>query len=275
MRLDLHLHSSASDGKLLPRELVTHARAAGLDVIALCDHDTTAGHAEAAAAAAAAGPRACRVIPAVELSSTAGGHDLHFLGYFIDPEDPAMRRHQQEAVARREERVQGMIARLASLGFPIEFDDVLRLAGPGSHALGRPHVARALIERGHVRTFAEAFDRFLRDGGPAFLPTELMDPEAAIALIHRIGGLSVWAHPPLDTLRAALPRYAAAGLDGIECFRPRHLPAETKELVESAARLGLIRSGGSDWHGEWHGRLGEFFVAPDQVPELSARLGAA
>jgi len=269
LRIDLHLHSTASDGGLAPAELVRAAARAGLDVIALADHDTTAGVRDAIAAAGGA----VRVIPAIEVSTSDAGTEIHVLGYFVDPVHAALLEYARSAVLRRRERIRAMLDRLAALGIALDMDDVLAEAPEGTEMLGRPHVARALLRRGYVRTLTEAFDRYLGDGRPAFEPMDLIAPVHAIELIHLAGGLAVWAHRPLDVAESEARRLAALGLDGIECFRPRVAPEDARRLQALAASLGLIASGGSDWHGDWSGLLGAFHVAREQVPELAERAG--
>ena len=269
MRIDLHLHSNASDGSLAPADLVRAAARVGLSVIALADHDTTAG---VPAAIDAAGD-AVRVIPALEVSTSDMGSELHILGYFVDPMHAALLEYTRSAAVRREERVHAMLDRLDALGMRLEMDDVLAEAAQGTRMLGRPHVARALVRRGYVGSLTEAFDRYLGDGQPAFVPMDLISPAHAIELIHLAGGLAVWAHPPVDGVEGEARRLAALGLDGIECFRPRVAPEDARRLRALAASLGLVASGGSDWHGDWSGPLGGFHVAREQVPELIERAG--
>ena len=267
MRIDLHLHSTASDGTLAPAALVRAAAAAGLDLIALTDHDTASGIAEARTV-----PAPPIVIPGIEVSSTHGGAELHFLGYFIDPAHPALERFAHQAIARRRDRMEGMVRRLQALGVAIGIDEVIAEAGAEATALGRPHLARVLVQRGYVQSFAEAFERYLADGGPAFLPTELLTPREAIDLIHDLGGIAVWAHPPADAVEPDLPHLVRWGLDGVECYRPRHTEADTRRLLDAARAHRLVITGGSDWHGGWHGRLGAFAVVDHQV-EAFLRLG--
>lgn len=268
MRLDLHLHSSASDGAVDPVQLVELAARGRLDVIALTDHDTTAG----LAAALGAAQRRIDVIPGLELSTTFDGREVHMLGYFIDPESEELTRFSRHAATRRQARMSGMIERLSELGIAVHYDEVVRLAGAEAN-VGRPHLARVLVQRGHVRTFAEAFDRFIGDGGPAFLPVQLLTPERAIAMIHRAGGVAVWAHPPVDLFRTHLASLVEHGLDGVEAFRPRTSPAEVEALLAGAAGAALLVSGGSDWHGEWNGALGDFAVSADDVGAFLALRG--
>lgn len=269
MRIDLHMHSAASDGELSPTSLVHAARAGGLDVIALTDHDTVSGVPEAIAAA---GDRPV-VVPGIEISCTHAGRDLHLLGYQIDPEHPALSDYGHLAVEGRARRMRAMVERLNDLGIAVDYEDVLAAAGPDTTTLGRPHLANALLERGHVRTFGEAFDRFIGDDGPAFVPTELVTPARAIELIHSAGGVSVWAHPRLDVFEVELPRLAGWGIDGVECIRPQHSPDTVRRLVDAAAELDLLVTGGSDWHGEWHGPLGRFAVDPGEISAFLERTG--
>jgi len=262
MKLDLHMHSHVSDGRLAPTAVVEAALAGGLDVIALTDHDTTRGVAEATAAAEGTG---LTVVPGIEISTRHGEHDLHILGYWVDPSHPALVEHEEIARHRRVDRMHGMVDKLQRLGIDVEFDDVLKAAGPGTHVLGRPHLARALLERGHIRYFGEAFERFLRDGGPAFVLEAFPSVAEAIELIHRCGGLAVWAHPPRDTFEREIRDFAAAGLDGVECLRPAALPSDIQFLEGTANALGLMVTGGSDWHGPLHAALGDFFLREEDL----------
>ena len=264
MKIDLHLHSSASDGSLTPSALAWAARAGGLDVIAVTDHDTCAGIAEAVATL----PDKLHVIPGVELSTTLEGAELHILGYFIDHTHDELAQHARHAVELRAARVRRILELLRAHNVRLNFDDVTAAADGVNVALGRPHIARAMQRKGFVQSVAEAFDRFLGDAGPCFLPTELLHPKDGIALIERAGGVSIWAHPRQDIFDKLLPRLSAWGIRGIECYRPRISASET-QLLEATARVqNLLVSGGSDWHGTWHGKLGEFFVREDEVAAL-------
>ncbi len=270
MRIDLHVHSSASDGSLAPDALVRAASAGNLDIIALTDHDTAAGVTQARIAAKqlAAVSRAGTapiVIPGIEVSSTHAGAELHFLGYFIDHNDPVLRDFANAATERRRQRMVGMLGRLAEIGIEIGYDDVVEAAGSEAVTLGRPHLARALVDRGYVQTVTEAFDRYLADGGAAFLPTELLTPREAIDLIHAAGGISVWAHPPWEVLEIELDNFVDWGLQGLECYRPRNTGIATRRLLEAAEAYDLLTTGGSDWHGEWHGPLGSFSLGRAQA----------
>jgi 3',5'-nucleoside bisphosphate phosphatase len=269
VRIDLHLHSTASDGSLSPSAVVWAALSGGLHVIALTDHDTTNGIAEAQAA----GRGGVHVISAIEMSTMHRNAELHMLGYFVDHRSPLMLDYSAMAARRREERMHGMIERLGSLGIHVAYTDVLQGIDADTRSLGRPHLARALVERGHVTTLGEAFDRYLGDEGPAYLPVQLLSSEDAIALIHEAGGLAVWAHPRIEEVEQDIDALHALGLDGIECHRPRSLPIDSLKLEHTARERGMLVTGGSDWHGTWHGRLGEFSVSREEVGEFLERGG--
>ena len=269
MRIDLHLHSTASDGSLSPSALVWAARSAGLHVIALTDHDTGAGLAEAMRAAVGA----VHVIPGIELSTTHEDAELHMLGYFIDPTHPGLCEFTRAAAQARSRRMRGMLDRLETLGINVDYEEVLAAAGADHAAIGRPHLARALVQRGFAHSFADAFDRYIGDRGPAFLPTELLTTAAGIDLIHRAGGLAVWAHPRAAVFQRDVTKFIAWGLDGVECFRPRCPAEECLALERTAKAHRLLVTGGSDWHGVWHGRLGEFSMTRDEIGAFLERGG--
>jgi predicted metal-dependent phosphoesterase TrpH len=268
VRLDLHIHSSASDGSLPPADLIETARAGGLDVMAVTDHDTVAG--VPAALAAAAGH--IRVIPAIEISSQCGGAELHMLGYMLDLGNAELNAYTRAAATRRQERMRTMIERLGERDIHIEYDDVVSGAGIRPDAIGRPHLARALVEQGHARNVNDAFDRFIGDESHAYVAVEMLSPLDAIDLIHGAGGIAVWAHPRIDVFDREVRELRRQGLDGVECYRPRHTPSDVHYFEVAAADLGLIRTGGSDWHGAWHGRLGDYAVHSSMIPEFMERL---
>ena len=269
MRIDLHLHSTASDGSLSPSALVWAARAGKLDVIAVADHDTCAGVDEAQRSL----PNQVHVVPAIELSTTYEGFEQHILGYFIDHKHAALVRYSDGAVDKRRARISGMLARLEPYKINLTLDEVVAAAEPGTMMIGRPHLARALVKRGYTQTVGEAFDRFIGDGGPAFLPTELATPRDAIELIHAAGGVAIWAHPRGTAAERYLDTFIRWGLDGMEIFRPSGLPGESDQLEQLARARALLMSGGSDWHGTWQGRLGDFYVSPDEIGALLERGG--
>lgn len=268
MRIDLHIHSTASDGGLAPQDVVARARDGGLEVIAIADHDTVAG---VPAALAAAGD-GIRVISAIEISASHRQRDIHVLGYGIDPEHPTMKLYDTRARVARESRLREMAVRLAELGIHIDFEDVLTEAGPDAAVLARPHLARVLHADGHVASISEAFDRYIGDDGPAFVPVQLLDVADAIAAIHEAGGLAVWAHPPLPMMGAALREFVSAGLDGMECYRPRNTDEDRNRLLNKARQHGLLVTGGSDWHGDWHGPIGAFHVDGRDIRAFLERL---
>ena len=269
MRIDLHLHSTASDGALPPAEVVERAVAGGLDVVALADHDTADGVPEALKAAEGR----LHVVPAIEISALHRGRDLHILGYGIDLDSEALRGYSVRARGAREQRIRDMIARLGDLDISVEFQDVLDEAGPGARSLARPHLARVLHSEGHVRSIGEAFDRFIGDEGPAYVATDLLDVAAAIQMIHEMDGIAVWAHPPLPLLGSALSEFVEAGLDGLEVFRPRLAQPDTNRVRNKARAHDLLVTGGSDWHGDWHGDLGTFHLERSEIAPFLDRLG--
>lgn len=245
MRCDLHTHSTASDGLLTPTELARAAHAAELTTIALTDHDTTEGVAEAQAAGSALG---LHVIPGVEINTDlrAGG-EAHVLGYFVPLADPVFQQELATRRAARLDRGQRMVAQLRKIGLPITWEQVLRHA---DGAVGRPHVAAALIDLGVVQTVAEAFDTYLARGKAGYVPRAPYAPEEAIALIRQAGGVASLAHPAyIASLDSLLPRLVAAGLTGLETYYGQYNPENIRYLSDLATRFGLIPTGGSDYHG--------------------------
>jgi len=264
-RIDLHLHSHASDGHLPPTAVVDAAAAGGLDVIALTDHDTVAGVREAIEAAR---ERPIRVIPGIEVSTRHGEAELHILGYFVDPDAESLLRHQEGSHHRRTDRMRRMVGKLQEQGIPVEYEDVIREAGPDAASIGRPHLARALLAGGHTRYYGEAFERFLADGRSAFVQTEFPTVREAIDMIHAAGGVAVWAHPPMDVFDREIRTFAEWGMEGVECFRPNTSPGDSLFLETAARNLGMFPTGGSDWHGPHRSRLGDFYVRPEDVREF-------
>jgi len=269
MKADLHIHSTASDGAWTPDRVVQGALAGGLDVIAIADHDTTLG---VEAALGTARGTSVTVVPAIELSTTLGGREIHVLGYFVDPAAPPLRVHAARASKGRRERMEHMVMRLGEAGVRVPLDDVLALAGEGGGVLGRPHLARALVEAGHAGSIDEAFERYIGDGLPAFVPTSLLEPAAGVELVRAAGGLPVWAHPPGDLVDALLPSLLAAGLRGLEIYRPFATPRQVRRLESVAKTAGLLATGGSDWHSpERNQPLGAFHAPyPKVAPFLQA-----
>jgi 3',5'-nucleoside bisphosphate phosphatase len=268
MRVDLHLHSTASDGSLSPSALVQSARVGGLHVIALTDHDTVAGVAEARAS----GFGHIHVIPGIEISTTTDNYELHMLGYYIDAESEVLRSHEHDAINRRRDRMVAIIDALRGDGVRVEYADVAAAAG-NARIMARPHLARVLVQRGYATSVSEAFDRWIGNASPAFRPIDLLTPEDAIERIHEAGGLAVWAHPEAESFQHDIRRFANAGLDGVECFRPRCSPDESLALERTSHEHGLLVTGGSDWHGPWSGRLGTFSLGRDEIGPFLERGG--
>lgn len=269
MKLDLHMHTTASDGAWAPSEVVRAAELGGLDVIAITDHDTAGGVAAAQQAA-----EHVRVIAGAELSSTHDDHELHILGYGIDPSASGIVAHRARAEALRIERMHEMIGRLRDLGVHIGFEDVERHAGPDREMVGRPHLAAALVEAGAVPDFRTAFDRYLSNDGPAYVPTALQTPVEAIETIIQAEGVAVWAHPPSNQLESLLPGLVEAGLAGVEVYRPLNSASWVAQLEQAADHHGLLRTGGSDWHNlERNDALGSWWVEREQIAAFTEVLG--
>lgn len=268
--LDLHLHTTYSDGTLSPEEVVQAAASRGVTLIAITDHDEIGGVAPAQAIGSEYG---VEVVAGVEINTEVGREDVHILGYGFPADSPILLAGLCERREERLQRVRRMIARLADIGYPLEFDRVLAIAGKGS--IGRPHVARALVEAGYVDSMAAAFDRLIGNRSPAYIPRAAFAPEEAIALIHQAGGVTSLAHPgklgdPIRFLR----RLTAAGLDALEAYHSDHQPAVAKRMVHWARQFGLGVTGGTDSHGP-HGprvvQVGSVDI-PDDIAEQFRQL---
>ena len=255
--IDLHTHTTASDGSLSPTALVQKAREIGLTALAVTDHDTIGGLAEAAAAAHGLG---LDFLPGVELSVEDKDGRFHLLGYGFDPEYPELTETLSALRRSRAERNTQMAAKMEALGLPVTMDDVRDAAQKHStdgetEVIARPHFAQALINKGIVSSTQEAFDKYLASGKPLYQAKEVLTPADAIALLHRAGGVAVIAHPGLiplseDALAARVASlHDAAGLDGIEALYSQHSAADTERFLEMARRHGLLVTGGSDFHG--------------------------
>ncbi|MFJ8600574.1 PHP domain-containing protein [Streptomyces shenzhenensis] len=276
MRIDMHCHSTASDGTDTPAELVRNAAAAGLDVVALTDHDTTRGHAEAVAAL----PQGLTLVTGAELSCRVGGISMHMLAYLFDPEEPALLAERELVRDDRVPRAQGMIAKLNGLGVPVTWEQVKRIAGDGS--VGRPHVASALVDLGVVPTVSDAFtEEWLADGGRAFVEKHETGPFEAIRLVKAAGGVTVFAHPAAakrgrTVPESAIAEMAAAGLDGIEVDHMDHDADARTRLRGLAKDLGLLVTGSSDYHGSRKTvALGEYTTDPEVYGEITRRATGA
>jgi 3',5'-nucleoside bisphosphate phosphatase len=269
-RVDLHLHTTVSDGYLRPSDLIRRAHANGVRTLAVTDHDNTDGLAEARAEAEALG---LTLIPGIELSTDLGPIGVHVLGYFLRYDDPAFQARLLPMRDDRLNRAYGMVARLGELGYPISIDRVLEIAGEGS--IGRPHVAQALLEAGHVGSIAEAFDRFIADHGPAYVERMKLTPQDAIALIHANGGVASVAHPyDAPDVEALVAELVAAGLDGIETYYQGYGPERVEHLLALTRQYGLVPTGGSDYHGFPMGDASEVDndVGSVRVPEETVEL---
>jgi predicted metal-dependent phosphoesterase TrpH len=246
--IDLHLHTTASDGRCTPAELVQLAREAGLTVIAVTDHDTTAAVAEIRRLASSEDMTA---IAGIEVTAVEGGRDVHVLGYFVDPQRPALQQFLTVQRAHRLARVREIAARLAALGMPVSVEPILAAARRDpSRSVGRPQIARAMIEAGYVMSVDEAFARWLGRDCAAFVPRAGASPEAVIATIHDAGGMASLAHPGRTRVDERIPALRAAGLDAIEAFHSDHEEADRQRYVRLAASLALHVTGGSDFHGD-------------------------
>lgn len=243
-RGDLHLHSRYSDGTCTPAELVHMAAAAGLAAISLTDHDTVAGTDEAVAESREAG---VAVIPGVELSVSYDSQEIHILGYGIDTRSRILRETLERLAAERVERMEKMIERLRRSGVPAEFEEVRTLAG--GNILSRLHLANYLLKKGFVASREESFERYIGNGGPAYVRRRHLNLKGAINLIVSSGGLPVLAHP-VQTGRDDLIEYLVRlGIRGVEAYYPRHTPGETARYEKICRRYGLVATGGSDFHG--------------------------
>ena len=244
MRADLHLHTNASDGQYSPAELVALAR--DFDVIAITDHDTTKGIAEAQQAAKQQG--APIVIPGIELSAEDDDGDVHILGYYVNVEDTAFQETLTRLRASRYYRGQQILDRLAAMNMPLDWERVVAIAEGG--AIGRPHIARALVAAGYVESVKEAFTLYIGNGGPAYVARARLSPEQSVELIHEAGGAAVLAHPGLlFDRRAMIMRLLAVGLDGVEVAHPSNSQDVRLDLRGIAIANRLVMTGGSDFHG--------------------------
>lgn len=267
--IDLHTHSLRSDGALTPADLVRRAAERGVTIQALSDHDTLSGISEAAAEGERLG---VRVIPATELNTESEWGDVHVLGYFVDPADETFEARMRWLRENRGRRIELMVEKLNALGYTVSLARVQEIAQGGS--LGRPHLAQALFEAGHVPSYDAAFETLISKESPAYVARVGLGPLEAVELVRTHGGVPSLAHPGtvvgLDDL---MPRLVTAGLAGIECYYGSHTPAWTAHCLRLAARFSLVPTGGSDFHGRGqHGAdLGGVFVPPENIAALEAR----
>lgn len=263
MPADLHLHSTASDGLLSPSEVVCKAVACGLTALALTDHDTVNGIAEARKAAL---NTAAELVPGIELNSFAHNAEVHILGYFIDYHDPYLIRELKRLQLDRDERAAAIVKKLNKLGISLSFEQVREIAGQAP--VGRPHIAKAMLDAGLVKSVKEAFDSYLALGKPAYVPRSRLTPDKAISIILKAGGVPVLAHPGLLNRDLMIPHLIEKGLLGIEVFYPAHDRDMVERYAAICRRHNLVMTGGSDCHGPGTGypEVGSA-VTPDEELE--------
>jgi predicted metal-dependent phosphoesterase TrpH len=247
--VDLHTHTTASDGALTPRELVRLAARHRVRVLAVTDHDSTEGLTEAIDEAARHG---LEIVPGLEINTDVPGAEIHVLGYYVDWQADWFQAFLREQRAERVARVHRIVERLTELGMPLTAAEVFAICQEGSP--GRPHVAQAMVNRGYVTSVREAFDRWLRADGPANVPRRRLTPTEAVAVIRRAGGVPVLAHPGLADRDAMIPALIEAGLAGIETYYPEHSAAQIGAYRSMCERFHLVATGGSDYHGSHTGR---------------------
>lgn len=271
--IDLHMHTTASDGRSTPRELARHLAGAGITTAAVTDHDTTAAIAEVRAAA---GRRGMRVITGIEITAVQDAEDVHMLGYGFDPDEAGLVAFLETQRADRRRRLEEMHARLVAIGLPVDIEAHLSAAaGKSGKALGRPLLAAALVSAGYVGSIAEAFDKYLGAGGPAFVSRRGASPAEVVAIVHAAGGIVSVAHPGKLRNDALIEPLADAGLDAIEVYHPDHDGIATARYRARAAGLGLLVTGGSDFHGRESGRVdavGRVTLPADDFARLEERL---
>jgi len=270
MKADLHLHTTASDGRYSPEELVGKAAGVGLAVMAITDHDSVDGVAQALKAAQSFPD--LKVIPGVEIGTDIPHGEVHVLGYFINYVDAGLIDRLAELRDSRKMRAKNMIAKLADLGVYIEWERVQEIAGSGS--VGRPHVAQAIMEKGYVQSLKEAFIKYIGRDGPAYAEREKMTPQQVVELVVKVGGLAVLAHPAdIEGLEDLIPRLQRVGLAGMEVYYNAYGNSTVQHLASLARKHRLIATGGSDFHGLEHiteTPLGGVDIPPECIERLLA-----
>ncbi len=265
---DLHLHTNFSDGTFTPEELVLYAQKAGLACIAVTDHDSVEACERVGTACAAV---KMEFIPGTELTAEHDDTELHVLGYFLDTHNEKLLSEIAKFQVVRQSRIHEMVARINELGTPLKAESVFALANCKSP--GRPHVARAMVKAGFVKSLDEAFERFLKKGRPAWVPKSKISALEAIELVHQAGGLAVMAHPGLNRTDDIIPELVTAGLDGIECFHTKHSTAMSERYLEIADKYNLLVTGGSDCHGFSKGKplIGTVKLPYDHIDKMKER----
>jgi predicted metal-dependent phosphoesterase TrpH len=272
--IDLHTHTTASDGRCTPEELVARAAQARVTVLAVTDHDTVAACRPVALACAAS---AIAFVPGIEITAMNEGVDVHMLGYFIDVESTALQEFLEEQRRRRIDRVRRIVERLSALGLALDADAIIQPAlDDPNRSAGRPWVARALVAAGHAASTDEAFERWLGRGRPAFVTRAAADPCEVVERIHDAGGLASLAHPGLVRRDEWIGPFVAGGLDAIEVYHSEHDPQATARYLAAASSLGVGTTGGSDFHGDArHGASspGSTSLPREAFEQFAARLG--
>jgi predicted metal-dependent phosphoesterase TrpH len=264
--MDLHVHSTASDGRFSPEELVSMAANAGVEIIAITDHDSVEGSAPALKAAREF--PSLKVIPGVEVSTDVPHGEVHVLGYFLDCSDPGLKKALEELRDSRRVRAQRMLVKLDGLGIKVEWERVQEIAGTGS--IGRPHIAQAMLEQGYVFSIKEAFVKYIGRDGPAYVEREKITPIKAVELIVKAKGLPVLAHPAdIDGLEELIPELQKVGLVGLEAYYNNYSRKLMSHLASLAHKYGLIATGGSDYHGL--GDIGETPLGGVKIPSECAK----
>lgn len=273
--IDLHTHTTASDGALAPRALVARAHRLGIRTLSVTDHDTLAGISEAAAEAAACG---VEFLPGIEITAVHNARDVHVLAYFVDPHPAGLAPFLERQRRDRARRAREMSARLRALGAPIDMENLIVGAEAAGKAVARPTVARALLDAGHVTSLQQAFDRWLADGRPAYVPRAGASPVEVVRLVTRCGGVPVLAHPGLLRKDEMIPELVGAGLGAIEVYHSDHDAGAQSRYLRLARQHGVAVSGGSDFHGDDHPRarcFGRIGLPREQFTPLFQRVVAA
>ncbi len=269
---DLHCHTTASDGLLTPSEVVKLAQGRGLKAVGITDHDTVQGWQEAERAGQEWG---VEILKGIELNTDWQGTEVHILGYELDPDAPNLMERLETLRRAREARMLEIIERLRTLKIALTAEDVRKFAS--GESIGRPHVAQALMAQGYVESIRDAFERYIGQGAPAYVPRSKLSPEEGIALVHEASGVAVLAHPGVHRLERGIPAWAESGLQGIEVSHSEHSPEDERRCREMATKYGLLMTGGSDFHGEKRKpgvKLGSWGVQMEvvrQIKELAER----